>query len=980
MGAAFILLFNPFKRLARTQSKRSSLRLFKVLSLMLMLFAGKVYSVCSPYYALATLNEAGKVGFVETKLLWSSIPASEYNTWTIRICTTSSCTTVAVNGSTLYNNVYLVTLTAGLIPNNAVFDIRLRDASGRTIDYLTVGNYTPQFDSSCTPYFDYTASVSNSHDYRRKPDGTGNWGNAGSGNSGGNTGGGTNDVGLPLISSADITLIKGNTAIFTVTIPSAQSFNITFQYQTVDGDANSTDHYTYQTGTAIIPAGSTSTTISIATTPNSPGGTVVFYLLLYNSVNGTISNHFPAANLLDAPSVDHYLIEHDGQGLTCEAESITIKACANASCSTLSTESVTLNFQANGVTKSTPTFTGSTLVSLVQTTPTTLTLSIDNPSIAPTNPLVCDDGAGTSCDIVFNDTGFLFYGDGTVDNIGNQIAGKFSDVAPNGQPVTIRAVQSNPLTGQCDALINNATANIGFIYQCDDPATCALNTNGMDIDDNGFIVDDDTNAYTNINVSFDATGTGTFKFNYLDAGRITLKASATLAVGTETVNVQGNSNSFWVSPDKLVVTARSGGTDLNNTADSGSPTHIAGVNFDFEVTALNLLGAPTANYLPGQIQLLLERKGPTVGGTEGALTYASGSSIFSQLASAPVTPQNVALTAFSAGVSTFNAANYSEVGLINLDIQDANYGGSGILVIGDAINIGRFIPDHFVISTPIITPSCSGIFTYGGFLDGANAGLDRNGQPFSVIGTITAENGLATPTTTQNYTGTFAKLTDAGFSLQAHNFDSALNAAGIVNYAAGLSFVNGVSSYTDTTTDYQFDALSAPFNLRLDFDATDSDNVIGSTTSNTFEVRLGRMILQDSYGPEISDLEMRLKTEYFDGTQWILNTQDSCSIYQDTLVSIGTYSGSGGTAVQPSIGTPTLISGVSLLGFGLKFDAPGDGNYGSAEVRLDLLTLLDQGWLRYDWDGDNTIESFTSGTLNFGYYRGSDRVIYWQEQ
>ena len=92
-----------------------------------------------------------------------------------------------------------------------------------------------------------------------------------------------------------------------------------------------------------------------------------------------------SCNLL---GVDHYQIDHDGYGLTCDTENITITACADASCDNLFTADVTLDFQAGGSLKDTPTFTGSTGVSFNHTiADSSLTLSVANPSIDPDNPL-----------------------------------------------------------------------------------------------------------------------------------------------------------------------------------------------------------------------------------------------------------------------------------------------------------------------------------------------------------------------------------------------------------------------------------------------------------------------------------------------------------------------------------------------------------------------------------------------------------------
>jgi hypothetical protein len=968
--------------------------LAKTLFLILSLLTNEVYAACSPYYALATLNEAGKVGFVETKLLWPSIPASEYNSWNLGICKSNGCTTVPLNGSTLYNDVFLVTLTS-FIPNNKVFDVILRDGSGNLIDYLSVGGFTPQYDFSCAPYFDWTAALSNSHDYRRNPDGTGDWENAGNGNTGGNTSGTSNDPNSPIISMAEITHNKGDTAVFVATIPTAEAFDISFDYMTINGDAVNGTHYNYTSGTATIFAGSTSTSINVTTIPNSPGGTVTFYLLLDNAVNGTPSNHFPAANLIDAPSLDHIEITHDGNGVTCSSESIIIKACADASCSTVATTDVDVTLSSTGASTSwsqnpvtiPANSTAGIAVTLSNTTIETITLGASStPSAA--NALVCDDGSGTSCNLLFSTVGFKFFGtdvslNDVVDNIGNQIAGKPSNTLPASQTIKLRAVETNQTTGQCDALINNATQSIGFAYQCSDPNSCGISNNGMAINSLQTI-DEIAVGYDYQTIAFDATGTAVINLNYFDVGQIRVKATASLSVGSDTINVQGDSNLFISRPFAydLQVTG-----NPNATTATDSVFVVAGNSFATTIRSILWEAADDTNndgIADAAATLSDNAITPNIVNVSGNINLSSVAQIV--LDDGALGVSNVNFNSFAAvgnpaqGTAVVSQS-WSEVGIMTINLTTTGFMTTAGNVSGSRTNIGRFRPDHFVIGAPNVSLSC-GIFSYGGFYDGINPGLDKTGQLFTVTETITAENSLNA--TTLNYTSAsgFAKLVSGNISIQEYNFDTAVNDTGRVNFSSSpLTFVNGVATFTDIASNYQFDAEKAPFNLQLNLTATDSDTVTGTTSSNQFEVRLGRLILQDSFGPEIAPLEMRLNSEYFDGAEWLLNADDYCTTYIETMASFDPASytdnlAAGETTISV-IGSQSFNAGLSSIGNGLWFTAPSPpaDNYGSVQVDLDL---SGQPWLQYDWDSDNTLDT-VNGTLNFGYYRGSDRVIYWQE-
>ncbi len=169
-------------------------RFIKIFGFSLLLLSTQVIAICSQYMGSATLNEAGKVGFIEIKLLDGAIASGVYNTWSVQACESQhgSCSgALSLSTGTLSNAVYIVVPT-NFIPSNKPFDILLLDDMGNTIDYLSV-DYTHQQDNSCSLTYDWTAPHSSSHTYRRMPDGTGDWGDTGSGNSGGDTGGGPNE-------------------------------------------------------------------------------------------------------------------------------------------------------------------------------------------------------------------------------------------------------------------------------------------------------------------------------------------------------------------------------------------------------------------------------------------------------------------------------------------------------------------------------------------------------------------------------------------------------------------------------------------------------------------------------------------------------------------------------------------------------------------------------------------------------------------
>jgi MSHA biogenesis protein MshQ len=349
-------------------------------------------------------------------------------------------------------------------------------------------------------------------------------------------------------------------------------------------------------------------------------------------------------------------IIHAGNGLTCEAKTVTVKAFTNiynGSCS-LSLDAVTLDVVTSdnpAVTDST-TFTGSTTTQIAYTKIETVILSLANPTIEPTSSTVCNDNSTDSRNMLFVDAGFRFISgsSGTSEVINNQIA----DI---NFPIRLQAVKNSD--GICtyyftdDIDVKLAKENVNPL------GTTGLKFNGNDIDKYPSI-----NSSVTLNFGSNSIATITLA-HYKDAGRIRLRASYT----DGSISLVGTSQSFWVRPNQFVITAQSSGSNLDGTTSSSSTVHKAGENFNLVVTAYNSLGTAaeniTKNYQQGQMQLKLTRVKPTIAGSvEGSLTYISDQNITSSLSP---NFSNNNLTAFLHGISSFSNAQFSEVGIINCE-------------------------------------------------------------------------------------------------------------------------------------------------------------------------------------------------------------------------------------------------------------------------------------------------------------------------
>ncbi len=734
-------------------------------------------------------------------------------------------------------------------------------------------------------------------------------------------------------------------------------------------------------------------------------------------------------------SVDHYAINHSGQGVTCEAEAVTVTA-HDMSDATVDVEGRTIQVSATsaspGWVNTDATWTlapaggaggfSTPSAGVAEYTfaagETSVTFALGNISEADIDIDVVDAGDSGITDVdgnaledeilSFLDTGVRFYNDADNDQNADG-TDPIDSVATAGTASTamvLKAVQTNDETGACEArVLGDQTVN--FAYECINPTSCVFDQDmtigGSPVDDNppGLVVD-----YLPVDLTFDAEGEAPLSFIYYDVGQIRLHAQFIIpASGNEpAITLTGTSGLVTVRPDDLVITAvESIAGDANpGTSASGDGFVAAGESFRVQVEAQNALGRLTPNFgqelTPELITLNLQSLVMPAGGNPSSLSMAG----------------NFAATATQGRFENV-AVTWPEVGTItiNASITDGSYLSTGDVVGTTSGNIGRFYPDHFRLVSQSMTAGCAaGGFSY--MSDQAFSYL-----PLSVNYTVAAEN--ASNALVENYDDALGYPVDA-INEVAEDSDNGVDLSGRANIVSG-SWVDGEISitgssnsgfrrglvgvleqpdgpYTDlrfglqaagsAVDDVDFIASSLNMNAATAGDCTAAGNCDAVTLGGTQTFYFSRLVGENAHGPETSPLDVALNVEIFDGSNFVAHESDSCTqismgdiqfdgsslaIDANRTVSVGGSSSTGSFASFIAGAEMTFQSGDA----GLNFSAPGAGNNGSFYVDFDLSNYP---WLRSDWNqnGDYADDLvLPSIEVMFGRYRGHDRIIYWRE-
>jgi MSHA biogenesis protein MshQ len=630
---------------------------------------------------------------------------------------------------------------------------------------------------------------------------------------------------------------------------------------------------TYVTGAAFsIGVGSASTTETFSVTPT---GTATIGL---TGVSPTPANASPvfcgmgvaaasgnSCNLSVTSGLHHVeLTATSASTLTCTPVTYTVKACANAACSSLYTSGLTGSLSVSGTTVNYPSGAGftigsgasSTTVSAHQTTTGTATATLTGLSVTPSGSpgIYCGMGvaaaSGGACGITMASAGLLF-----------DVPDHVADVA---QSVTVSAVRSSDNALQCTPAFASVSKNVTFKCSYGNPGsgTLPLRAGGaaLNVGNNSAEACDATGRA--VSLSFNASGVASTTFQYADVGQVSLSATYTGSGADAGLSMAG-SDTFVAKPASLSVSGVTSGTLR------------AGSSFAATVTARNHSGAAVPNFgketpaTTDYVRLSWAKASPTGTGAQAGTLTGTGSGGAPYLSS----------SGFSHGAVAVGDLKWSEVGSGDLTATfvPATYLGVATTASGStgtAGAIGPFVPDHFDTA---LTQGC-GSFTY-------------SGQPFALeVSARNALNGI-----TANYNGTASTSPILARTVTLSAATSAALGSFTSGTVASSSFVAGVASVG--TGAFTFTSkLTAPATVTVR--ATEA--IDGITSSGGAEgavlLRSGRLRVNNAYGSDKKALTLPVQAQHWSGKAWVLNSLDGCTVVPVAAVAMGNHLDAKGNA------------------------------------------------------------------------------------
>lgn len=690
--------------------------------------------------------------------------------------------------------------------------------------------------------------------------------------------------------------------------------------------------------------------------------------------------------------LDHFELSHSGQALTCNPETVVIKACANAGCSQLVTEQVSATLSlspssgSNGwVGGNQVLFSGGTTsAQLRNNTASAVTIGVSSSTPGFLHETLCQAGSGAlsaaACTLSFADSGFIF---DVLDTLANRP-----------QQVQLKAVRKDNATQQCVPSFANVSKAVSF---WSDYVSPAANTFGSRVMVNGSAIATAQGAATLSNLSFDAKGEATLTVSYPDAGQMRLNARHDGSGETAGLVMTG-SDLFVSRPAGLCISPPQGAC---MAGDASCPVFKkTGEDFQLNIGAVAWQFDNDTDYCSGNLAT------PNF----ALANIALGSQL---VAPKPGVEAVVGKTAYDHGITTGGNLNVvtqslNEVGVFRMTATPPSAGYFGYTIpAASSVPVGRFVPWDFNLVSGTITPACGG-FSY-------------MSQPFGVQTTVQARNKQLG--VTQNYRNAFAK---GVISLVAANNKDGVDRSNRLDplttgWVSGQSSFDGLSRFvrlrelTPSRT-----APEEPLRLlRLGLQVADGEatavsflsgrnmnpGVSGDCQSgvnctarqlpipqgsgDTMIAYYGRLLASTRQGVASAPLVLPLQVQYFEGSQWRVNQQDLCT--QLSLAGGGVLFTDPDQHFDAGTGDLTLKDGTRIR-LGLGQVAPGgtQARVGAGEtgfhfaapnqtVRIPYRIALAQQPSAPTWLADPAMADHLSGEAIFGRDRGNDRIIYRRE-
>ncbi|MDR3370374.1 DUF6701 domain-containing protein [Rhodoferax sp.] len=696
-------------------------------------------------------------------------------------------------------------------------------------------------------------------------------------------------------------------------------------------------------------------------------------------------------------SYDHIQIEHDGVGSVCTPKTVVIKACLDAACSTLYTGNVTLNMAtptgASWVNGATFSFSGGiTTRQLSDGTAGTVTLGTSSASPLATNATICKVNGVTNCSMSFAAASCAF------DAVE-------SGAAPHTRIYT-KLVGTN---FNIDVLAMGSGTNINTTY------AGTVNVDLVDASTSGCPSSAGlTTAAPLVFVSGNG-GRRSITFNYPKAARnVRVRAqvgSTTPACSTDNFAIRPTTFSSIYSTDA--------NADSTGQSASATPAVKAGTTFNVTVDTnkVGYDGTPKVNgallewpYVP-----VGGRASPGVGNLSGGPVFSGAASVSTgNGASGSFTYDEVGYFRFKAdGVydDTFTATSGDQAGgdCVVGDFSNTlnasgkygcNFGNTSV-----SNHIGRFIPDHFAVTSSSFAPGC-GTFTY-------------MGQTFSTSATVQAQN--AGGGKTSNFSGSFFGSATVVPELENANDGVSLSVArltglGTPTWAGGEYPFVATGFARLATPDGAYDSLDIGLKV-LPLNATDTASLInrdmaasttvctadGTGTSNgtctakriatSTKVRFGRLRLQNAFGSEKLALPVPLQAQYWNGGFFVNNADDSCTALSvpavQTLATGATPAGAPGlyfypvitgkNQLQSSSTVPTLNSPLTTGQSTLQFPAPQQPGWLDIILQVPNYLMGNWGNCSGQTGAAGLYDDLPCARATFGIYGPKSPIIYRRE-